>query len=353
MKKIGYILIAAVVLVACSGDPEQWDDKGAPLHLMDVTRAPSGIAISDANEVQAPIQIFMTTGTKIYEGQFIYTPGVSPASGTWTSTIGVKDEENYIYGFSPATAAAGFIEPLTGGATDYSGGAKIKLSNLSAVTGDDVCVVVGVKKVGANEIVTPNFGVFKYMRTDDNYICLLLDHIYAGLDVKCKIGEEYHKLRDIRLKKVELQAKKTVKDVTITLTASPTDDDANPNPISSINYNYETTSNQQSAIYDYETDTNPDNSTGIILTESGVTILGCFAPDVDIANHLVLKCTYDVYYKGTCVRENCTATNNLSVINEATVERGKKSTIVLTVEPTYLYQLSEDELNNPTITISN
>jgi hypothetical protein len=37
----------------------------------------------------------------------------------------------------------------------------------------------------------------------------------------------------------------------------------------------------------------------------------------------------------------------------ATLTRGKRTTVSLTVEPTYLYQLSEDELDNPGIKIDN
>jgi hypothetical protein len=35
----------------------------------------------------------------------------------------------------------------------------------------------------------------------------------------------------------------------------------------------------------------------------------------------------------------------------ASMRRGKKTSLTLTVEPTYLYQLSEDELDNPTIVV--
>lgn len=340
MKKIWYILIAALVLAACSEDSEQREDTASPLYLTHVTRASSDISISDADEEQAPIQVFIASGSKQTEGQFVYD------AGKWTSTIGVKETMNYIYGFSPATVAFGEISMLPG-ATDYSGGAVLTLSNLSAVTGDDVCVVVGVEK--SQNPVTPNFGTFQFKKEDPNYVCLLLDHVYAGVDFKFKIGKEYHEMREIRLKKMELQAVKTVKKAIVTVKANTTD----TNPITSINYETENNS-EQAPIYDYEADTRPENSRGMLLTEDGVTILGCFAPDKTIANSLVLTCTYDVYNKkGTCVRENCTAINDLSGMSEDTVERGKKSKIVLTIEPTYLYALSDDELNNPTITISN
>lgn len=347
MKKIGFILMAAAVLFACSDDSEQREDMGAPLYLRNATRVPDGTSIVDAKDSLSPIQIFVTSGNKKpIEGQFIYTPDANnPVTGTWSSTVGVKESTSYIYGFSPATAAAGTISPLS---ADYSNGAVLTLFNLSAVTGDDICVVVGVEK--SVTPTTPNFGSFKFQKEDPNNICILLDHIYAGLNFKFKIGADYHKLRNIKLKKVELQsAQKSVTKATITLTANTTD----TNPITSINFETSTIS-QQTAIYDYENDERPANNMGMELDEEGKLIMGCFAADKTIADHLVLTCTYDVYNKkGTCVREDCVSTNDLSGMSEAEVVRGKKSTIVLTVEPTYLYKLSEDELNNPTITISN
>ena len=329
-------LMAALVLVACSEDSEQSDGvREQPLQVTDVTRAADGF--SDAGDDFSPIQIYMTSGNKKTEGQIVYDPDIRK----WSSTIGVKEDVNYIYGFSPAFIATSDIQPLSG--SDYSNGAVLTLSNLNAVTGDDICVVVGVEN---NSVpVTPKFGAFKFAKSDPNYICVLLDHVYAGLDFIFKIDSYYNELRDIRLKRMELQSTKTVEKVVIKLT--PNAD--NTNPITDIQYVINDKS-QQAPIYDYET--GPDQ--GKWLTTTGVTILGCIAPQTTIANNLVLTCTYDVYDKrGTCVRRDCTATNDLSrSIKEEAVERGKKSTITLTVEPTYLYQLSEPELDNPTIRVN-
>ena len=115
-------------------------------------------------------------------------------------------------------------------------------------------------------------------------------------------------------------------------------------------------------IYDFSADTDPANSEGKDITLDGTVFPGFFAPDdaSQIANSLSLVCTYDVYAIdalnnnkiGTRVRENCVAVNSLtSVPSLASMRRGKKTSLTLTVEPTYLYQLSEDELDNPSIRI--
>ena len=343
MKKVLMIVMMGVVMLgACSEDSEQQNSLRDPLQLSAVTR--SSTAISDAGEDHSPIQIFLMAGTQKTEGNFVY----NAETQKWTSTIGVKEETNYIFGFSPSTAAAGTISPLTNGAADYSGGAVLTLDNLNAVGGTDLCIVVGVKGATAEESdVTPDFGTFEFKKQgSDNYVSLLLDHLYAAIQFKIKIGPKYKELRDIRLKKMELQSAKTVSQAIITLTANTT----GANPITSVSY-LPTNDPQTNMVYDYGTDAS--TTTGLLLTAAGTSFVSYCAPVTGVSGSLKLICTYDVYNKkGTRVRENCTAENSLADLSGLTIARGAKSVVNLTVEPTYLYQLSEDELDNPGIKVT-
>ena len=111
-------------------------------------------------------------------------------------------------------------------------------------------------------------------------------------------------------------------------------------------------------IYDFTLDN--DNPEGKELAVNGTVFPGFFAPGDGIATGLSLVCTYDVYAIdiknnkiGSRVREDCVAVNDLSVLTGlASLTRGKRTTINLTVEPTYLYQLSDDEIDNPGIKVS-
>ena len=331
------ILMLGVMLGACSEDSEQTFDM---LQLSEVTRAASDII--DAGEAHSPIQIFLMSGTSKTEGNFVYNTD----SKTWTSTIGVKENDNYIYGFSPSDAAAGTISPITSGAVDYSAGAVMTLNNLNAVGGDDLCVVVGVKGATADASVTPDFGTFEFKKQGtSNYVSLLLDHLYAAIEFKIKIGSKYNELRDICLKKMELQSAKTVSQAVVTLTANT----AGTNPITDVRFTSSDKA-QANTVYDYGTDAS--TTQGLKLTTDGTPFVSYCAPITGMGSHLKLICTYDVYNrKGTKVRENCVAENSLDGLSGLTIERGKKSVINLTVEPTYLYQLSEDELDNPGIKI--
>lgn len=338
MKKVLMIMMMGLVLGACSEDSEQSLDM---LQLSGVTR--SSTSIIDAGEYQSPIQIFLMSGTSKTEGNFVY----NTESNKWTSTIGVKETNNYIYGFSPSYAASGAISPLTSDATDYSAGAVMTLDNLSAVGGEDLCVVVGVKGVTTEAAAgTPDFGTFYFEKQGTaNYVSLLLDHLYAAIEFKIKIGAKYGELRDIYLKKMELQSSQTVSKAIVTL--EKTD---GTNPIKSVTYT-PTTEPQTNAVYDYGTDAS--TTQGLKLLTGGTSFTSYCVPITGVGSNLKLICTYDVYNKkGTKVRENCVAENSLAGLSGLTIERGKKSVINLTVEPTYLYQLSEDELDNPGIKVN-
>jgi hypothetical protein len=383
--KYWIFLLAVLLLAACSGDgdsgqpgsvpdipsptpgnpdnPSKPDVTDSPLQLISLTRAalPGGVHMAGddtkGNEKElSPIQIFLTgeTGNNKREGQIIYDEDEKK----WTSSIGVKDDPTCLYGFAPATVASCTINPLDG-KTSYLDGAKLTLSNINSVTGDDLCAIVGVQH-RENAITNPDWttadgflGVFSFNKKSNNYISLLLDHLYGRIDFKFYVGEEYSQWRIIKVKKVELLSTTKVTGLTVNLMANkgnhPIADDG-------IKYEYSTVAaGVTGVLYDSSTDTDTNGKQLQTVNGDAVVIPGFFAPVSKEVSGLSLVCTYDVYTIvnnniGTRVRENCTATNKLQLIPN--VQRGKKWTVNLTVEPTYLYQLSDDELDNPTVIVS-
>ena len=382
--KYWIFLLAVLLLAACSGDgdsgqpgsvpdipsptpgnpdnPSKPDVTDSPLQLISLTRAalPGGVHMAgddkEGNEKElSPIQIFLTgeTGNNKREGQIIYDEDEK----TWNSSIGVKDNTTCLYGFAPATVASCTINPLDG-KTSYLDGAKLTLSNINSVTGDDLCAIVGVQH-SENPITTPDWsadgflGVFSFKKEAKNYISLLLDHLYGRIDFKFYVGEEYSQWRIIKVKKVELLSTTKVTGLTVNLMANkgnhPIADDG-------IKYEYSTVAaGVTGVLYDSSMDTDTNGKQLQTVNGDAVVIPGFFAPVSKEVSGLSLVCTYDVYTIvnnniGTRVRENCTATNKLQLIPN--VQRGKKWTVNLTVEPTYLYQLSDDELDNPTVIVS-
>ena len=79
--------------------------------------------------------------------------------------------------------------------------------------------------------------------------------------------------------------------------------------------------------------------------------------------NFVLKTTYDVYDKdtsvkpeGNLIRKDCVAENIINpnkVAGFPSLRAGELFTVKLLIQPTFLYMLSEPDLDNPTITISN
>lgn len=199
---------------------------------------------------------------------------------------------------------------------------------------------------------------------ESNHLFLLFDHIYSGLRFRFKVQDKYDDLRTIVLKKVELKSDDMYEkyDCTITLKANKT----GTSPISSLTFAKTSvtppeTNNVMSyapifngALYDSP---EPGYPGGIKLQKDTYTgLMGCFLPHE--SNIFTLKSTYDVYDKqGNLIRQDCMAENklNLDRIFEnllVILERGTYYIVNLTVAPTYLYVLSEPDLNNPTIVVN-
>jgi hypothetical protein len=71
---------------------------------------------------------------------------------------------------------------------------------------------------------------------------------------------------------------------------------------------------------------------------------------------LILTSLYDVYdTKGNLIRKDCKATNTMELkdlLTEQTeAKRGWRYQVNLNINPTYLYVLSEPDLDNPTVTV--
>ena len=96
------------------------------------------------------------------------------------------------------------------------------------------------------------------------------------------------------------------------------------------------------------------STNGVTLTTSYGEYMGHFMPQG--VDKLKLTSVYDVYdKKGNLIRESCMATNTL-ILKELFSEqnesrRGCRYTIKMTIQPTYLYVLSEPDLDDPTVTL--
>jgi hypothetical protein len=182
-----------------------------------------------------------------------------------------------------------------------------------------------------------------------NYVFLLFDHLYAALRIKMKMNGTYNALRTIKLKEIKMRTStneggtKKFINATVRLTKN-----VGGNPIDNITF-------VQTGDVDTEGSTVFKSANGQTLTTEEQSFQGHFMPQG--VTQLVVTSTYDVYDKnGNCVRQNCSADNTLVISDlfylQTTVYRGNRYTVNMTVQPTYLYVLSDPDLDSPNVTIN-
>ena len=261
------------------------------------------------------------------EKKIIYT-------NKWHAYFEVTPDKTYtVYGYMPKTG-----DMSSTLAKSTADAATLTIINIKSVTTDDICIITGVKNTD-EELKEGQFSwSWPITAGDDNYkIHLLMDHLYAAALFRLKIDAEYAQLRTIKLKTMTLSTDNGSVNATITLTHN----DTGASPISGVVF-APSVSSEDFLVFNSDTGTALDKDTP-------VDINACFAPT--LSDKLTMVTTYDVYdRKGNLIRENSEATNKLP--NLAAV-RGQKVQVNLTVNPTYLYVLSDPDLDNPTIKIEN
>lgn len=261
----------------------------------------------------------------------------------------------YVYGFTPSAAADdAVIERLPEPDDDFKNGAKLTIKGLRTA-GYDACVIIGAKE--GPDIDHDNglvAGDFKFdLKTGEsvkNYLYLLFDHLGSALSISIKVDGTYNTLRTIKLKQLSLQtatetglmAEKA--DVEVTLNHN----DMGTNPITTLTYTPTGTSGTGTPVF--QTDD------GLTLTTGYKSFLSHFLP-ISGVTKVVINCTYDIYdKKGNLIRQDSKATNTIRLADIIPyfpgVQRGWKYGINMTVVPTYLYMLSEPDLENPRMVVN-
>lgn len=266
----------------------------------------------------------------------------------------IKYGDYYVYGFIPGNAADdATIERLPEPDDDFKNGAKLTIKGLRTA-GYDACVTIGAKegpdKDHDNGLVACDFKInLKKTAVDvKNYLYLLFDHLGSALTIGIKVDGDYNLLRTIKLKQLTLQTATDTElmtekaDVEVWL-----DKDGSGNPITKLTYNPTGSSGTGSPVY--------QSDDGLKLTTSYQSFLSHFLPISDVTK-VVITSLYDVYdKKNNLVRKDCKASNTIRLSDIIPyflgVQRGWKYGINMTVKPTYLYVLSDPDLNNPTVTV--
>ena len=253
----------------------------------------------------------------------------------------VKPGTDYqVFGFMPAmgTSSTLVVNETTGTMT---------VNGLPTVTGEDICVVIGVKAGLPTEEqpITPGaFGYHAPENTSLGYgISLLAEHLYSAAELKFKIDAEYRKLRHIVLKQVTLKNESNTVNVTI-----PFNIGNSLEPVGAISVKPAGSGTASLPLYE------PDGGQEL-QTDATVNVSFYFLPGQ--ASNLLIESVYDVYdTTGTPgteggpdpIRKDCTIQNNLTTLL-GSLARGAKKNVTMTIKPTYLYVLSDPDADTPMV----
>ena len=340
---MGLLFLWGSLVTGCSEQSEPDVPQGKPLQIRSLTRS-SSVQLKEG--VKILIAPLLLDGTEAQAGYVTYAGKVG-GKDTWNSGVYVDlDEEYWIYGYMPSSVVGDYrITATKSGNTVV--GSSLTLKGVAALSAEDLCVIIGVGDgEAAADVERGNFSYNPSVGENGeiNGISLLMDHLFAAANFQMKIDPDYNKLRTIKLKRLALKCHAANKgdkvDVTITFR------NGQENPISSISTT-DVQNNQTAELVLFE------DAAGIELQEetSIIDVTRNLIPS--FATSLSLVSTYDVYdKKGNRIRENCQATNSLSLVLGG-ITRGQIRPVVLTVKPTYLYMLSEPDLENPTLDVNN
>lgn len=326
----------AGLLTACSNDDAP-KENGNSLQIVGFTRAGEA---TPADNAYSPLKLyFYSTEEGTQNGLFSYTGNV------WKSAVEVIANHEYsVYGYAPANSGTCNVSSIS------HSGATLAISDLTTVNAEDVCIVVGVQQLDDSSM-PKNIPLGKFDFTgqaEHNYINVLVDHIYASLQCQFKVDPTYNAIRSIHVTKLELATTKTYPTGTMTVRL-----DANENksdPITDLTWTLDG-GEPRDPITIFETNTNVPEI--VLGTDWSVPFgMGCYVPNTNVTGGMTLITTYDIYdRKGNLIRQDCKASNQVANLL-AGHTRGQRVTLRISVEPTYLYQLSDPDLDNPTITIN-
>lgn len=338
---VGLMTVITLLLQGCSQDATPSEQQGMSMQLSGVTRAgTSGTeTVTDAH-----IRVFLASGDAVTEGLFTYNN-----QEEWNSTVKVTQDNTYhVYGYMPSDVANSY---------NVTAGGIMTLNNLKAVSDEDVCVLVGIQRVTSStaekNVVEGNY-TYTAGEEGTNYAYVLMDHLYASLKASFSVNADYADLRQIYLKKVTLISNYSKVNAVITFT------DGSGLTNTNVIMTNVTSATEGSATTTLPNSDSDKYGTKLLKTGSGTCdVLLYFAPTLfgNADDAVTVKSTYDVYdRKGNLVRSDCTAENKLAFSKifgtNVNIARGVQYQLKMTVNPTYLYMLSEPDLDNPTVEVN-
>lgn len=339
------LMMAAVLLTACSSDDSEAQTdptgKGSIDHVVHLVPFATSYVEPPFSHRAAPVGYSDYLMDKVTDmGIYMLLPENYTApmeqlikydGAKWYAYFSVNKDVTYtVYGYLPKVA--GMNSSLAKSTDDT---ATLTISGMKPITTDDICIITGVKETEAG-LKEGSFSWYQAITNDDYYIYMLLNHLYASVRFSMKVDAEYAQLRTIKLKSIKLSTNKSSVSATVSLKHNATGE----SPITNVVYSGTGSSSEAEIFSDTE---------GMALSSTTPTVINaCFAPM--LSDQLTLVSTYDVYDRyGNLIREVSILPNK---IPDLEASRGQRVQLNLTVTPSYLYVLSDPDLDNPTIVVN-
>ena len=281
-------------------------------------RAPSGFTAYTPDKT-TDMGIYM-----IKDGDLSYKEERLRYASKWFAFFEAEADEDYtVYGYMPKiTGMSSSLSSVT------SDGATLTINGIKPVTADDICIITGVKETDTG-LKEGQFHWFMANANDNFYMYLLMDHLYASVKFSLIVSEMYAQLRTIKLKTMTLSVNKASVNAAVTLHNTE-----GTSPITSVTYTL-TGDNCAAEIFN-------DAEGQALSSTTPIAVIACFVPT--LSSDLTLFSTYDVYdSKGNLIRANCEATNKIPNLEAS---RGQRVQLNMKVDPTYLYVMSDKDLDN-------
>ena len=361
---------AAFLLMACSDDTDRWSDETDFLQIAAYTQdmiTPSGPAAARGVSIpskykeyegSSSIGVFMTQNPSTdYSTKMSL---ISYEDNAWHSMVKVSEgQKYYIYGYMPAYVTC-TISPNT----SFNNGAILEFTDVPSVMSEDFSVITGALQLMSDQAEPPSAieegtlkaGTFEFdgKAPGNNFVDLMFDHLYGALKISMNVYDGYDALRTIKLKELKLRTSAngtpTKSKIKVTVTLNKTTDGTSPIPeTGGVVFEPVTDSDDMDDMPFFQ------SATGEELTTVAKPFEGHFMPK-DVTS-IVLTSVYDVYDKqGNLVRKECTAQNKLEISKlfdgQGSTKPGWRYNVEMTIMPTYLYILSEPDLDNPTVVVN-
>lgn len=351
------LMAVAILLSACSDDTDRlsdkWDFLQIAAYTQDMvspsdsaaTRAVTGPSGYSEYNGSASIGVFMTPSTT-------EMTLISYEDNAWHSMVKVTENiDYYIYGYMPA-----YVTCTIAPNTSYPDGAVLTFTDVPSVMSEDFSVITGVLQLMPDQEDPPRpieegtlqAGKFAYKGrvSGENFVSLMFDHLFGALNINLKVDPDYDALRTIKLKELKLRTSNasgpSKSKTTVTVTLNKTTDGTSP--ISDNGVTFTSSGDDMDDVSFFQ------SATGKELTTEYNSFMGHFMPKG--ITSFVLTSVYDVYDKNdNLIRKDCTAENKLKIktlFNQDETIRGYRYNVNMIIKPTYLYMLSEPDLNSPT-----